>query len=117
MLKIRTLTTVALAAAAVALTSLASFAASQFEGKWKVSDSGGKPFEITLTSDGSAKADRGEGMSGTWKEEGGTAVITWDTGWTTKISKDGDTYTKSAFRKGEAADSKPANTSAAEKVK
>ncbi len=56
-------------------------------------------------------------MSGTWKEEGGTAVITWDTGWTTKISKDGDTYTKSAFRKGEAADSKPANTSAAEKVK
>ncbi len=53
MLKIRTLTTVALAAAAVALTSLASFAASQFEGKWKVSDSGGKPFEITLTSDGS----------------------------------------------------------------
>jgi hypothetical protein len=117
MLKIRTLTTVVLAAAAVALTSLASFAASQFEGKWKVTDSGGKPFEVTLASDGSAKADRGEGMSGTWKEDSGAAVITWDTGWTTKISKDGDKYTKSAFKKGEATDGKPANTSAAEKVK
>ena len=54
-------------------------------------------------------------MTGTWKEEGSAAVITWDTGWTTKISKDGDKFTKTAFKKGEAG--KPANSSAAEKVK
>ena len=41
----------------------------------------------------------------------------WDTGWTTKISKDGSKYTKSAFKKGEPMDGQPANSSAAEKVK
>ncbi len=93
-------------------------AADPFEGTWKVADSGGKAFEITLGADGSAKANRsGEGMVGTWKSDGSAAVITWDTGWTTKIAKSGDKYTKSAFKKGEAMDSKPANTSNAEKVK
>ena len=106
-----------LAAAVLAFTGAASFAASEFEGKWKVSDSAGKAFEITLAGDGSATANRGEGMTGTWKEDGGAAVITWNTGWTTKISKDGDKFTKSAFKKGEFADGKSANTSAAEKVK
>jgi hypothetical protein len=110
-------TTAILAATALALTGVATFAASQFDGTWKVADTAGKAFEITLASDGSAKADRGEGMTGTWKEEGGAALITWDTGWTTKVSKDGDKYTKSAFKKGEPADGKPANTSTAEKVK
>ena len=37
-----------LAAAVLAFTGAASFAASEFEGKWKVSDSAGKAFEITL---------------------------------------------------------------------
>jgi hypothetical protein len=110
-------TAVLTAAAALALTGVASFAASQFEGTWKVADTAGKAFEITLGTDGSAKADRGEGMTGTWKEQGAAAVITWDTGWTTKISKDGDKYTKAAFKKGEGTDGKPANSSAAEKVK
>jgi hypothetical protein len=110
-------TTAILVAAALALTGVASFAASQFVGTWKVADTVGKAFEITLGTDGSAKADRGEGMTGTWKEEGAAAVITWDTGWTTKISKDGDKYTKAAFKKGEPSDGKPANSSAAEKVK
>jgi hypothetical protein len=115
--KMKKFNTAVLAAVALALTGVASFAASQFEGKWKVTDTAGKAFEITLASDGTAKADRGEGMTGTWKEEGGAAVITWDTGWTTKVSKDGDKYTKAAFKKGEATDGKPANSSAAEKVK
>ena len=105
-----------LAAAVLAFTGVASFAASQFDGKWKVTDSAGKAFEITLASDGSATANRGEGMTGTWKEDGGAAVITWSTGWTTKISKDGDKFTKSAFKKGESPDAKPANTSPAEKA-
>src|SRR5215470_17157258 len=53
---------------------------------------GRHPFEITLSSGGAAKATRGEGMTGTWKEEGNSAVITWNTGWKTKITKEGNRY-------------------------
>ena len=111
--------TAALTAAVVlAMSTVTSLAASEFEGTWNVADTAEKAFEITLASDGSAKASRaGEGMTGTWKEEGSAAVITWDTGWTTKISKDGNKYTKTAFKKGEPLDGKPVNSSAAEKVK
>ena len=102
----------------LALTAGASPAASEFEGTWSVVDTDGKPFEITLATDGSAKADRaGEGMTGTWKEDGTAATITWDTGWTTKISADGNTYTKTAFKKGESTEGKPTNSSPAKKVK
>ena len=111
-------TAVLTAALAFVLTSVASLAAGPFEGTWKVADTGGEAFEITLAGDGSAKANRsGEGMTGTWKEEGSAATITWDTGWTTMISKTGDKYTKTAFKKGEPKDGKPANTSPADKVK
>jgi len=44
-------------------------------------------------------------------------VISWRTGWTTKITKDGDHYKKAAFRPDQPPDSPPANTSDAEKVK
>jgi len=54
-------------------------------------------------------------MTGTWKEEGNAAVITWNTGWTTKISKNGNRYEKTAYRKGERG--KFTNSSDAEKVK
>ena len=104
-------------AAVLVMGPLASLAASEFEGVWTVKDTGGAPFEITLSANGAAKASRGEGMTGTWKEEGSAAVITWDTGWTTKISKEGDKYTKTAFKKGEPTSGKPSNTSAAEKIK
>jgi hypothetical protein len=112
----RALTAVA-AALVLGATTLASLAASEFEGVWKVTDTAGKPFEITLSADGTAKGTQEEGMTGTWKVDGKTAVITWNTGWTTKITKDGNKYTKSAYKKGESPDGKPANTSAAEKVK
>jgi hypothetical protein len=102
---------------AMAMTTFASLAASEFEGVWKVKDSAGKPFEITLSADGHAKATRGEAMTGTWKEEESSAVISWDTGWTTKISKEGDHYVKAAFKKGEPLNGKPTNTSEAEKAK
>jgi hypothetical protein len=47
-----------------------------------------------------------------WKEEGSAAVITWDSGWVTKITKDGDKYTKTAEK-----DGKPVGSPAdAEKV-
>jgi hypothetical protein len=109
-------------AAAVALTIAACSpptpAANEFAGTWKVSDTSGAPFEIVLAEDGSATADRsGEALSGTWKEDNGAAVITWGEGWMTKISKDGDTYKKSAWDKGASMDSPPTNTSSAEKVK
>ncbi len=108
----------AIAAACIyGMTIAAGFAASAFEGTWKVKDTSGKPFEITLSSGGAAKATRGEGMTGTWKEEGSAAVITWDSGWTTKITKEGDKYKKAAYRKGQALDGPATNTSDAERAK
>jgi hypothetical protein len=98
-------------------TSFASIAASDFVGTWSVKDTAGQPFEITLLGDGIAKASRGEGMVGTWKEEGKTAVITWNTGWTTKITKENDHYKKTAYRKGQPLDGPPANSSDAQKAK
>ena len=99
------------------VTSFAALAASAFEGVWKVKDTAGHPFEITLSSDGAAKATRGEGMTGTWKEEGNSAVITWNTGWTTKITKEGDRYIKTAYGKGQSLTATPTNPSEAEKAK
>ena len=105
------------AACFFAVTSFAALAASAFEGVWKVKDTAGHPFEITLSSGGAAKATRGEGMTGTWKEEGNSAVITWNTGWTTKITKEGNRYIKTAYGKGQSLIATPANTSDAEKAK
>jgi hypothetical protein len=39
------------------------------------------------------------------------------TGWTTKITKNGNRYEKAAYRKGEPLTGKPADSSDAEKVK
>ncbi len=102
---------------ALAITATAGLAASEFEGKWKVADTTGKAFEIMLAADGSATGTQQEGQKGTWKEEGSAAIITWDTGWTTKISKDGDKFRKTAFKKGEPLTGTPTNSSPAEKVK
>lgn len=93
-----------------------SLAESEFVGAWEVQDSEGHPFEITLFGLGRAEANRaGEGMNGTWTAEGSgdtaMAVITWDTGWTTKIAKTGEAaYTKIAYGPNAAT---PANTSSA----
>jgi hypothetical protein len=70
-----------------------------------------------MSNGGAAKATRGEGMNGTWKEDGNAAVITWDTGWTTKIIKEGNQYKKAAYCQGQASDAAPANSSDAERVK
>lgn len=102
---------------AVTLTACSDSHPGEFAGTWKVADTGGKPFQITLAADGTAKADReGEGMKGSWKKDGNSAVISWDTGWTTKIAKDGDKYTKVAYEKG-SADGAPKNSTSAEKIK
>jgi hypothetical protein len=102
---------------ALAMTASVALAASEFVGSWKVADTSGKDYEITLAADGSAKGTQQEGQVGTWKEEGSSVVISWDTGWTTKISKEGGKYKKTAFKKGEPLDGTPTNSSPAEKVK
>lgn len=104
-----------LATSAIAITtSVAVAQKSAFQGVWKVESTSGQPFEITLSANGRAKATLRKDMVGTWKAQGQSAVITWKTGWTTKITKEGDHYSKTAYRKGQ---SSPANTSDAEKVK
>jgi hypothetical protein len=100
----------------LAMTGFASFAAGPFEGVWKVQDSSGKPMEITLSGNGKAEGSV-HGMSGTWKEEGNDAVITWNTGWTTKIEKEDGHYKHMAYRKGQPPSGTPNNSSDAEKVK
>lgn len=94
--------TAGLAAIALAIGFTASvFAASGFVGKYKTTDTEGKPFTIWLSDDGNAKGDRAnEGLAGMWKEESSTAVITWDSGWVTKITKEGDSYKKSTLKDG-----------------
>jgi hypothetical protein len=44
--------TAAAAAVAIAITCVGAFAASGFVGKWKTTDSQGKPFTIWLSDDG-----------------------------------------------------------------
>ena len=89
------------AMAFAAMLSASAFAASEFEGKWQVKDTKSDSFEITLSQDGTAKGNRAEeGLDGTWKVEGNAAVITWDSEWTTKITKEGNTFTKTAFQNG-----------------
>ena len=94
--------TAAAAALAFAITMGATaFAASGFVGKFETTDTDGKPFTIWLSDNGSAKGDRAnEGLQGMWKEDGNDAVITWDSGWVTKITKEGESYKKSAVKDG-----------------
>lgn len=104
----------AVIAAASLMAACSSGDSDEFAGRWNVTDTKGNPFEITLGADGSAKADReGEGMNGTWKREGDSAVISWTSGWTTKIAKEGGKYTKVATEKGQTT---PSAGTTAEKV-
>jgi hypothetical protein len=93
------------------MTAVTVFAASEFEGVWSVKGNDDKPFDITLSADGKASATHPKAMTGSWTEEGGTAIIKWDTGWTTKIVKEGDHYVKQGFKE----DGTAASTSDAQK--
>ena len=109
-------TAIATAVLALAMTAFTALAAHHFVGTWQVKDTGGTPFEIVVTEDGKASANRaGEGMNGTWEETGDALVITWEDGWTTKIAKDGDGYSKMAWEKGKSMSDDPTNTSDATK--
>jgi hypothetical protein len=110
--RIRTIATAALVATfAIAMTDFAALAASEFEGVWATKDSSGKPFEITLSADGKATSTQEKAKEGTWKEENGSVVISWTSGWTSKITKEGDHYVKTAFKKGAPLDGPPTNKS------
>jgi hypothetical protein len=112
--RIKTIAAVTLAAG-LAMTSFATFAASEFEGVWATKDSKDRPFEITLSADGKATSTQEKAKEGTWKEEGGAAVISWNTGWTTKITQEGDHYVKLVYKKGSPLDGPPTGKSDAVK--
>jgi hypothetical protein len=60
----------------------------------------GIPSRFTLSADGKATGERAdEGLKGTWKAEGDSAVINWESGWVTKIVKQGDKYQNQDFEK------------------
>ena len=86
---------------------------SAFVGTYKTTDTTGEEMTITLDDDGSASGTRAdESLDGSWKQDGDTVTITWSDNWTTKIAKDGDKYTKTAYKDG----SQDGDAVAAEKV-
>ena len=108
---------ICLAAGIVAvLTSGAAFAG-EWTGKYMTEDTKGNPFSISLADNGTAAGTKhGTALSGTWTDEGDAAVIKWSTGWTTKISKDGDHYKKAAYRAGAPMKDGPTHTTGVEKI-
>lgn len=96
-----------IAAGALALTlaaceapteDAASTDSSGLAGTYTTKDTQGNDMTVTLDDEGSATGKRADqDLSGSWKVEGNTAVIDWQDGWFTKIAKDGDTYSKTAF--------------------
>jgi carbon monoxide dehydrogenase subunit G len=93
------------------VTAATAFAASEFEGTWTVQGVKDQTFDITLSGDGKATSTLPKSPTGTWKEEGGAAVVKWDSGWITKITKQGDKYIKQAVKP----DGSPGKTSEATK--
>lgn len=90
--------------------------AGEYEGSWLLYDTHGGGFEATLSTDGSASGTHGDSMKhGTWKESDGAVVISWKTGWTTRIAKQGDKYIKTSYKPGTTVSDKPTDTSEAKK--
>ena len=111
-----TWTRVFVAAVLAAVLSGSAFAG-DWAGKYMTEDTKGNEMRITLTGDGAAKGlKHGKTLDGTWTNEGAAAVIKWSTGWTTKLSKDGDTYIKSAYRPGTPIEDGPTHKGPAEKI-
>jgi hypothetical protein len=93
--------------------------ADSWEGVWVVTDSGGKPFKITLSKDGLAVGRKigKEGLKGTWKQDAGAIEIYWDSGWTTRMEMQGDKCKKTAFKPGASLSGPPTNRSGCAKTK
>ncbi|MFO1435799.1 MAG: hypothetical protein U1F34_05365 [Gammaproteobacteria bacterium] len=93
--------------------------ANEWEGVWVVTDSGGKPFKITLSKDGLATGRKigKEGLKGTWKEQDGAVEIHWDSGWTTRMEMQGNKCRKTAFKPDASLSGPPTNMSGCAKTK
>lgn len=90
--------------------------AGDYEGSWMLYDTHGGGFEATLSADGTASGTHGDSMKhGTWKEVDGAVVISWKTGWTTRIVKQGNQYVKTSFKPGTSITGTPTDTSEAKK--
>ncbi|MEM7191823.1 MAG: hypothetical protein AAF405_02965 [Pseudomonadota bacterium] len=74
---------------------------SSFVGNYTTKDTKGNDMAITLADEGAATGTlEGKTLTGSWKVEGDTVTITWTDGWTTKLTKDGDGFNKTAFKGG-----------------
>jgi hypothetical protein len=106
-----------LAAISLVMSVSTAVLAGEYSGtSWLLNDTNGDPFEITLSKDGTAAGTHQDAMKhGTWKEGDGAVVINWNTGWTTRITKQGDKYVKTAFKPGVALSGTPTNSSEARK--
>ena len=90
--------------------------AGEYDGSWLLYDTHGGAFEATLSQDGTASGTHVDSMKhGTWKEVDGAVVISWKTGWTTRIAKQGEKYIKSSFKPGTIVTDTPTDTSEAKK--
>jgi hypothetical protein len=100
---------------AVALSGAAQ-AATDFAGTYRTTDTMGGPMQITLYPNGYARAIRpGEALKGRWAAGKRYAVISWTSGWSTKIVKHGHKFKKKAYENAEAK-GKPVNKALAVKV-
>jgi hypothetical protein len=99
------------------IASISTCVADDFQGTWKVKDSSGRPFDITLLADGKATSTMHPDQTGSWKEQDSTVVITWSTGWSSKIESSDGHYRHTAYRPGQSLQGSPNNMSDAEKVR
>lgn len=103
---------------ALAFSTSGAVLAGEFEGGWVLNDSNGKPFDVSLNADGTASGTHNDSMKeGTWIEVDDAAIIHWNTGWVTRITRQGDKYFKQAFKPGTSLSDNPANTSDAQKTR
>lgn len=100
-----------------AISSFAGLHADELKGVWTVEDTTGRPFAITLFADGTATSTLRPDMIGTWTEQGQSVVVSWKTGWTTKITSANGRYIHSAYREGQSLDGPPVSTSEAQRVR
>jgi hypothetical protein len=84
----------------------------KFLGRWRVGSGTGETFFITLTPDGQATRNNGNGR-GTWTVANREARITWDDGWHDVIRRVGNGYEKAAFSPGRPLDGRPSNVTEA----
>ena len=106
-----------IAAALLTVVSIGAGFAGDWAGKYATEDTKGNAFTIDLNKDATARGEKqGHVLEGTWSTDGDSATIKWTTGWTTKLTMDGDAYKKTAFRPGAAITDEGAKATPAEKV-